>query len=154
MDNFEKPVTFKKDHIIFAEGSPSQFLYIVNYGEIGIFKENNNRLFPISTIGPKDFIGELSMFTEGVRTASAIAMENSELYLIQKTHVRQVLKNCPKWVTNIMLILAERLRSTTLLLREHHITDDMSEMNQKLKPENLAKYWKLLQDYKKKKGLA
>ncbi len=154
MSTFEKAITCKEGHVIFAEGEPSQFLYIVKSGEVGIFKEKNGRLFPISTIGPKDFIGELSMFSEGQRTASAIAMQETELCLVKKSDIRQVLKNCPDWVTNIMITIADRLRSTTILLREHRIADDMSQTGANLTTENLAQYWNSIQEYKHRKGLS
>ena len=36
---FEKPIVFKKGKVIFVEGEPSAFLYVIVSGEIMIFKE-------------------------------------------------------------------------------------------------------------------
>ncbi len=153
MDIFEDFVVHKEGHVLFAEGDPSQFLYVVKTGKIGIFKEKNRRLLPISILGAKDFVGELSLFNaESKRTASAIVVDCAELGVIRKSDVSHVLRDCSTWVSQLMMDLSERLRTTTILLREHNILDDMSENAFHFKPETLSKYWVFIQDYKKRRG--
>ena len=154
MDVFEDFVVHKEGHVLFAEGDPSQFLYIVKTGKIGIFKEKNGRLLPISMIGAKDFVGELSLFNaEKKRTASAIVIERAELGIIRKSDVTHVLRDCSAWVSHLMMDLSERLRATTILLREHNILDDISEGVFHFEPKTLSKYFASIQDYKRRRAL-
>ena len=84
MASFDKPVEYKEGTVIFAEGEPSSFLYIVAAGEIRIFKEDKDRLIPISIARSKDFIGELSIFNDEPRSVSAIATEATTVIMVKK----------------------------------------------------------------------
>ena len=150
--NFDDPVQFKKGKVLFAEGEPSSFLYIVLSGEVRIFKENKSRLIPISVIKEKDFIGELSMFNDEPRSATAIATEQTEVMIIKKAEIRKVIKECPDWVTNIMVTLSDRLRNTVDVLREHRIEDDMQEAKP-LSDQDMAEFQKSIEEYKTRRGL-
>lgn len=151
--NFDEPVKYAKGHVIFAEGEPSSYLYIVISGEVRIFKEDKNRVIPISVVREKDFIGELSMFSDEKRSASAVATKDTQLMLIKKSDIRKVLKMCPDWVTEIMNTLSERLRGTIDILREHRIEDDLSEAGKPLTVEESNQIAKAIKDYKTRRGL-
>lgn len=152
-DNFAEPISFKKGKVIFAEGEKSSYLYIVMKGEVMIVKDENNRIIPITVVGEKDFIGELSMFSDEKRSASAIASEDTQLMMIKKNDIRQVLKECPDWVTNIMNTISDRLRSTVDLLREHRITDDMSSNMRSLSTEETNQFLSSLNEYRARRGI-
>ena len=154
MSVFEAPISYKKGHVIFAEGESSRFLYLIKSGEVGIFKEREKQLIPIATIGSQDFVGELGIFNEGKRTASAITLEDTLIYMVKKSDIHNILKKCPDWMSNIMINMADRLRSTTNLLRENQLVDEVFLRDKKMTPKDLNKYWNLIQDYKKGRNLA
>lgn len=152
--NFDKPMNFKKGQVIFAEGEASSFLYIVISGEVRIFKEQNSKLMPISVVGPKDFIGELSMFNDEPRSATAIATKETTLMIIKKTDIRKVLRSCPEWVSDIMITISDRLRSTVEVLREHRIVDDLHpEEVQPLSGQEIKTFQSSVSDYRSRRGL-
>ena len=151
--NFDKPVAFKKGQVIFAEGEASSYLYIVISGEVRIFKETKGKLMPITIVGPRDFIGELSMFNDEPRSATAIATKDSQLMLIKKTDIRKVLRSCPEWVSNIMITISDRLRSTVEVLREHKIVDDSAGDSEQLSPHDLKEFQKGVANYRSRRGL-
>lgn len=152
--NFDKPVAFKKGQVIFAEGEASSYLYIVISGEVRIFKETKGKLMPITVVGPKDFIGELSMFNDEPRSATAIATKDSQLMLIKKSDIRKVLRSCPEWVSNIMITICDRLRSTVEVLREHKIVDDLGNgNNEPLSPQDLKEFQNGVASYRSRRGL-
>lgn len=115
--------TLKKGSVLFVQGEPSTYLYIVKTGTIKIFKEEGNRLFPISSIGPKQFIGEISIFTDENRTASAVVSEDAQVYLLKKSDIKKIVRSCPEWLSEIMETLCDRLKHATDILREHKISD-------------------------------
>lgn len=121
MDDLRK---FKKGSVLFVQGEPSTFLYIIKSGEIRIFREDGNRIFPISKVGSKQFIGEISIFTDEARTASAVVSQDSEVYLVKKSEIKKIIRSCPDWLSEIMETLCDRLKHATDVLREHKISDD------------------------------
>lgn len=153
MASFDKPVDYKEGTVIFAEGEPSSFLYIVVSGEIRIFKEDKDRLIPISIARSKDFIGELSIFSDEPRSVSAVATEASTVIMIKKTDIRKVIKDCPDWVSNIMVTLSDRLRGSIDMLREHRIVDDITDHGGELDPKNEKQFNKTINEYRKRRGI-
>lgn len=152
--NFDEPINFKKGQVIFAEGEASSYLYIVVSGEVRIFKEQGGKLMPITVVGPRDFIGELSMFNEESRSATAIAAKDSTLMLIKKTDIRKVLRSCPEWVSDIMITISDRLRSTVEVLREHRIVDDLNPgENEQLSAQDLKAFQSSVASYRSRRGL-
>jgi CRP/FNR family cyclic AMP-dependent transcriptional regulator len=152
--NFDEPINFKKGQVIFAEGEASSYLYIVVSGEVRIFKEQSGKLMPITVVGPRDFIGELSMFNEESRSATAIATKDSTLMIIKKTDIRKVLRSCPEWVSDIMITISDRLRSTVEVLREHRIVDDLNPgENEQLSAQDLKAFQSSVASYRSRRGL-
>ena len=151
---FEKPIVFKKGKVIFVEGEPSAFLYVIVSGEIMIFKEGKGPIIPISLLGEKEFIGELSMFSDDPRNASAIAIEDSELLMIKRTDIRKVIKTCPEWVNNILMLISDRLRNTSKLLKEHRIVDEFNPASKKeFSTQELNQFQKSIKEYRERRGL-
>ena len=153
MASFDKPVEYKEGTVIFAEGEPSSFLYIVATGQIRIFKEDKDRLIPISICRDKDFIGELSIFSDEPRSVSAIATEATTVIMIKKSDIKKVVEDCPDWVSNIMITLSDRLRGSIDMLREHHIVDDITDHGGELEAKDEKHFHKLIDDYRKRRGL-
>ena len=136
---FDRPVKFSRGQVLFCEGDASQYLYLVIKGEVRIVRESDGRFIPIAVIRPGEFIGELSMFNDGPRSASAVAVQDSEAYMIKKSDIRKVVKTCPDWVGDIMKTLADRLKGSIDMLREHKIVDRVvdpgNDLSQELEAE-------------------
>lgn len=152
--NFDDIITMKKGHVLFVEGEPSNFLYIVVRGEIRVLKENGKRLVPISVVRDKDFIGELSMFSDEPRAACAVATQHSEVLMIKKSDIRKVIKSCPDWVNDIMQTLTDRLRGGIEILREHRIVDDIFDVGNDLSTEDEKSLQNEIQKYRDRRGLS
>lgn len=153
-DSFNEPVHLKKGQVLFAQGEGSSYLYIVVKGEIGIFLEENEKLIFLNTVGDKDFIGELSMFSNDTRNATAIALNDSSLMVIKKTDIQKVLKTCPDWITNIMLTLTDRLRNTVDVLREHRVVDEIHHASTKMiSSEEMTGFHTIVNEYKERRGI-
>ena len=152
-EKFEDAVHLKKGQILFAEGESSAYLYIIVKGKIRVVKESESRLIPISIIGNKSFIGELSMFSDEPRSATAVAEENSDVLMIKKSEIRKVIKSCPSWVSDIMKTLSERLRSGIDIMREHKIEDDEFKIGDELTTEHANEIIENIKAYRERRGL-
>jgi len=153
-NSLDEAVHLKKGQVLFTQGEASSYLYIVNKGEIGIFLEDKDRLTFLNSVGEKDFIGELSMFSDDKRNATAIALEDSSVMVIKKVDIRKILKMCPEWVNNIMLTLTDRLRNTVDVLREHRVVDEMNTASKKtISSEEMSEFQSIVKEYKDRRGL-
>jgi CRP-like cAMP-binding protein len=151
--NFDKPVAYKKGQVIFVTGEPSSYLYLVKSGEITIFLEDRDRLMPISIIEAEEFLGELAMFNDDVRTACAVATKHSEVYIVKKSEIKNVLRHCPEWVSQIMATLSERLVHSIDVLREHRIMDERLQKRAELNPNELGQMRKSIEEFRTRRGL-
>ena len=152
--SFEEDILkFKRGDVVFSAGEASKHLYIVAKGQVQIFKENKNRLELITVVNQKDFIGELSLFEDKVRSATAIATRETELIQIKKADVRRVVELCPDWVSEIITTLTDRLRHSINVLREHRIDEDIEEASKELNNQILNQFMATVTEYRKRKGI-
>ncbi|OFZ14407.1 MAG: hypothetical protein A2X86_06060 [Bdellovibrionales bacterium GWA2_49_15] len=145
--------SLKANTVLFSEGEPSAFMYIIKRGKVQIVKEDKDTVIPISILRAQDFVGELSLFDDAPRSASAIAIEDTEVILVKKNEIRKMLNTCPEWVTNILITLCDRLKSSVEILQQHHIVDDQEQDPKINSAERLAKLSKLIKEHKKRRGI-
>jgi CRP/FNR family cyclic AMP-dependent transcriptional regulator len=112
-----------------------------------------DRLIPISVARSKDFIGELSIFNDEPRSVSAVATAPTTVIMIKKSDIRKVIKECPDWVSSIMITLSDRLRGSIDMLREHRIVDDITDSGGDIEPQEEKKFKNAIDDYRKRRGL-
>src|SRR6266704_4824259 len=73
-------VTFPQGKIIFDVGDVGDCLYILRSGHVHIYVENTTgEKIVLGEFEPGEVFGEISLLDGGPRTATAIAMEKSEL---------------------------------------------------------------------------
>ncbi|WP_372655062.1 Crp/Fnr family transcriptional regulator [Halobacteriovorax sp.] len=152
-DQFRDIVKIKKGSVLFHEGEKSSYLYIVASGKVLLVKEDQGSIHSLGVTSEKDFIGVLSMFNDEKRYASAIALEETEVYMIKKSDIRKVLKDCPEWVTNIMITLTDRLRDVDELMREHRVVSNEVENDFSLNNVQQKEMRDALKEYRSRRGL-
>jgi CRP/FNR family transcriptional regulator, cyclic AMP receptor protein len=75
---------YAPNEYIFYQNDPGIGLYIIISGEILITQEEDNERFDLAVLGRGDFFGELALLDEEKRSASAIALKESQLAVIFK----------------------------------------------------------------------
>ncbi len=118
-----EPLSKKAGEMIFAQGDPGDGLYIVVSGSVSIFQEEKDEThLKLTEIKAGAFFGELSLLSDGVRTASAVAAEDAELVVLKRLDLLQLAETRPrigvKIVVQLSQIVAERLRRTNRSLKE------------------------------------
>lgn len=97
---------YKKGEVVFYQGNPPTGLYCINRGKVKILKAGNEGKESIVRIaGPGDVLGHRSLFSKENYTATATALEETVICLIEKDYIFKVLKN----ETSIALNLIEKL---------------------------------------------
>ncbi len=98
--------------VLFKENDFSKDIFIVKRGKIRILKKIGARQIQLMMVEQGGIFGEISMFDNGPRTATAIAAEDSELIKITPVVFNDSLKNIPEWFMAIARVLSQRIRQT------------------------------------------
>lgn len=100
---------------IFFQNDPGIALYIIIKGEILITQDEGGDRFDLAMLGQGDFFGELALLDKAKRSASAIAMKESQLAVIFRPDLDEFVEAHPKEGVNILrgisTIVATRLRN-------------------------------------------
>ncbi len=113
-----KPATnakgiFKANQYLFMEGDMGDEMYIIRSGEIDIIISEGEKKVTVATLGPGAVLGELSLFDNEPRSASAMAKSETQVVTINRTLLEATYKKIPPWLVGIIKILVSRLRDTT-----------------------------------------
>jgi CRP-like cAMP-binding protein len=104
----------RKGVVLFRKDDPGSTLYAVCDGAVRISvpsKQGQDAIFNIVSRG--EIFGEIALLDGGNRTADAIAIEDSELMLIERREFLPVLRAHPEVAINLIEILCSRLRRTS-----------------------------------------
>jgi CRP/FNR family cyclic AMP-dependent transcriptional regulator len=107
------PVECDRNHGIFEEGDEARELFVVKKGRIAIGRRSSDgRESLVALMEEGDLFGEMPLFDDGDRSASARALERSVLLRIPYEPVRQALDEDPQLLWTVVSLLAQRLRAT------------------------------------------
>lgn len=107
---------YAANEYIFMQQDPGIGLYLIIKGEVVITMEaEDGERYDLANLGRGDFFGELALLDEETRSASAIAMKESQLAVIFKPDLDEFVESHPsegiKILRGISQIIATRLRN-------------------------------------------
>lgn len=103
-------VSYKKGEIIYHAGDESDSLYIVNRGQIKIYRlSESGKEQLVRILHPGDFTGELALFQESDHEAYAEAMVNTQICLIKRDELHKLLVKYPTISLKILTEFSNRL---------------------------------------------
>jgi len=114
--------TFDTGYVLFRENLiVGQIMYVVLSGSVEITKKDSSgKENTIAVLGPGACIGEMSLFEQEKRSASAIIKERAELLVMPKYNFDRMLQSRPnetiKILLNFIKVMSQRLRDTTAKL--------------------------------------
>ena len=116
-----KKKIYKKYDFIFNEGTYGDSAYMIDFGKVGIISltNQNDKRKLIATLKKDDIFGEMGLIDNKVRTATAIALEETQVSVISKKTFDYLLKHDPLALRPLIKVLSHRLRNTTNLLQEY-----------------------------------
>jgi CRP/FNR family cyclic AMP-dependent transcriptional regulator len=103
--------TFEADTVLFREGDRGEVLYILYQGTVKLFKidlEGHEKTLAI--LKPPEFFGEMALLGEGGRSATALCLRETHVYLLFKDDFERLLREYPNISLNVANTLSERLR--------------------------------------------
>ncbi|MEE9239587.1 MAG: cyclic nucleotide-binding domain-containing protein [bacterium] len=111
LTNISEEVDYQAGDILFNENDPSDYLYVIVDGEIEIVKNHGSAgELRLAVLHPKASFGELTLFGNEGRSATAIANKDSTFLAIEKEHLLLLIKENPAISTTILFQLANMIR--------------------------------------------
>ncbi len=108
---------FKAGKMIFALGDAGNAMYIVDSGDVNIhLPGQNSQRISLKDVSRGEYFGELALFDEKPRSASAVATSDTVLLELKHDTLAGYLERRPAAAMAILRTMSERLRETNELL--------------------------------------
>lgn len=96
---------------LFVQGDPGDALYAVRRGQVRIVAETpDGRSTTLNLLGPGDVFGEVALLDGQPRTATAVAMEPTELFAILRRDFLAMIEQHPQIAIRLIEFLCARIR--------------------------------------------
>jgi CRP-like cAMP-binding protein len=122
---------YKRGEIIFKEGDKPTGLLCLSEGKVKVFKEGvGGREQIVRMAKPIGFIGYRALFAEEHHTATAVAIEDCTVCMIDKESIYKLLRMSPELCLNIIKAFATELgfsNNRTVTLTQKHIRGRLAE---------------------------
>lgn len=99
-------VRYDEGEVIFSEGEEGKDMFSVLTGSVGVQK--NERITEV--IGKGGYFGEMSFLLSTARPATAVALDEVELVVINDDTVKNLINEFPEFILQLLRKMATRLR--------------------------------------------
>lgn len=115
---------YSKDEPILLEEDSGNALFVILSGKVKVSRSSNDGREVILTIlGESDFFGEMAILDGLARSANVIAIEESEVFLIQRNDFLQLLQDHPEISIILLQELTSRLRNADMKIKALSLKD-------------------------------
>jgi len=104
---------YKDGEIIFEEGSAGDWIYVIEAGSVEISKNIDGEKVVLAVLKPGEVIGELGFITKENRTATARAIGDTKVGIIDRHFLDQEFNKLSGSFRAILVSLAKRLKEAT-----------------------------------------
>ena len=110
-----KEISFKKGEYLFKEKEDTKGLYLIRSGKVEISKVTpDGWKQTLAVLSPRHFLGELSIMEKRCHEASAVALEDTEMFFIAKEDFERMEQEdailTSKIIKKIALVMCKNLR--------------------------------------------
>ena len=104
--------TFPKNRVLITEGERGgDSIYLIRSGRVKVYLcSADGKEVDIDVLEPGDYFGEMAL-DQGVRSASVMTVERSELAIIRQAEFKKFLAKHPEFAMQFIVKLIERMRS-------------------------------------------
>lgn len=115
---------YPKESIILMEEDSGSAMFVITRGKVKVSRTSSDgREVILSILSESDFFGEMAILDGLSRSASVIALEESELFIIQREQFLALLKSHPEISINLLQELTRRLRSADMKIKALSLKD-------------------------------
>ncbi len=125
--------TFRRGETVIRRGDRSDRLYLILRGRVKLLLGSKGRDdLLISLLGEGEYFGDAAMLDSRPWPVSAVAMESSEMYLLDRDVVLQTMSDCPELLSELLFNLTDHLRDTYEFIRDAIFLDVAGRVAKKL----------------------
>ncbi len=126
---------FKANETLFNAGDFGESMYIVKYGEVELYiKDTAGQKIVLKVADEGDIFGEISMLDNRPRSATAMATQDTELFVLDRDDLLLLFQKKPDAGLNMLAAMSGMLRDADNLLRTRVSRNVNDEMEEKLSP--------------------
>lgn len=114
--------TYQGGQRIFSAGDTADYIYFIDSGEVSIFIDKFNTREEIQVLGPGDYFGEMAIFFNDKRTASAAAKSDTTLLTVTKEQFLDFMGEEDDVAAKINGVLAKRNAELALKEKLIHVS--------------------------------
>jgi CRP/FNR family cyclic AMP-dependent transcriptional regulator len=106
---FQKQM-YNAGDVIFHEGAKANHMYLIESGQVEIFKTIDGAKKVLVTLGKGSIFGEMALIDQSPRAASVAAVSPTVCVKIPQAKVNEALGNSPPFIRGLLKILVTNLR--------------------------------------------
>lgn len=110
---------FQSGETIFKQGSPGDYFFYIATGAVRIWLQlGDGGARELAVLGPGQFFGELALLDKEPRTASVEAIENCEVWMLEREEFLNLLRNNANMAVKLLQIVGNRLRRADEIIQK------------------------------------
>src|SRR6266566_8514459 len=117
---------FAPGETLIRAGDEGSSMFVVHNGRVQVQVTENGRPRPVAVLSEGDFFGEMALFTGEPRTASVVALEETEVLEIGHAAMKHLFETNPSLVESISWTIAER-RAGLAASAKQAVPDSLAE---------------------------
>jgi CRP-like cAMP-binding protein len=102
---------FNRGEFLMRQNESSRYMYVLQSGNVRVFREQSGYVIPIEDLGPGDIVGEMALLDSETRCANVLALSDVEVTVITPQDFDEVIKKIPPWFSALARSIVFRLRS-------------------------------------------
>ena len=115
---------YLKGESIFHKGDAGSELFVVLEGEIRVHLDHDGTEVTLARLGDSKVVGEMSVFDDQPRSASAQASENTTVRVLRRDRMQAIVHEHPELLLEFVKNLSQRLRTMNEQLEGQSSNDD------------------------------
>jgi CRP/FNR family transcriptional regulator, cyclic AMP receptor protein len=125
--------TLQAGDTLFKAGEPGDSLFVVRSGEVELFiKDKTGQKIVLTIAGPNEIFGELALLDRGARTATAIALSDSELLELDREDLLLLFEKTPAAALRLLAAMGHMTRKADELLKSRVSRNVNEEVEERL----------------------
>jgi CRP/FNR family transcriptional regulator, cyclic AMP receptor protein len=135
-------VSLKNGEILFEKGDPGESLFIVREGKVELFIRSVTGDKIVLTVAEQgDLFGELAVLNPGSRTATAVALCETELIAMNRENLRIFFQKTPDAALDMIAAMGQMIRNADDILRTQVARNVNEEVQEQLTALQRAADW-------------
>jgi CRP-like cAMP-binding protein len=115
---------YEKESVILLEHEVGTALFVIIYGKVKVSRvSDDGREVILSILSDSDFFGEMAILDGLNRSANVTAIEDSEIFIIQRSDFLDLLYNHPEVSIALLQELTKRLRAADMKIKSLSLKD-------------------------------